>query len=137
PCFIHSSAAGEFYGFPWRDGLKLAQHYGAPELSSPAEVDRTTSESDEERVRRFAASSLTVPLGNCLRRSVCLYTLTPDRHFLIDRHPQHENVVIAGGFSGHGFKFASVVGEVLADLAIHGKTALPIEMFRAKRFAKS
>ncbi len=49
-----------------------------------------------------------------------MYTLTPDRHFVIDGHPQYENVVYAGGFSGHGFKFASVVGEILADLAIDG-----------------
>lgn len=136
PCFIHSSAAGEFYGFPWRDGLKLAQHYGASEVASPTEVDRTTSERDELPPRQFAARALAVPLGSCLRRSVCMYTLTPDRHFFIDLHPQHDNVVIAGGFSGHGFKFASVVGEITADLATRGSTTLPIKMFHTTRFAQ-
>jgi sarcosine oxidase len=137
PCFIHSSTAGEFYGFPWREGLKLAQHYGANEVASPAEIDRTTSERDEEPLRRFAAQTLTAPLQSCLRRSACMYTLTPDRHFVIDLHPQHNNVVIAGGFSGHGFKFASVLGEITADLATQGATTLPIKMFRATRFASA
>jgi sarcosine oxidase len=138
PCFIHTSPAGEFYGFPQIDGqgLKLAPHHNTNEVSSSAEIDRTTSERDEEPLRSFASKWLTVQLGRCLKRSVCMYTLTPDRHFVIDRHPQHDNVVFAAGFSGHGFKFASVVGEILADLAINGTTTLPIKMFRASRFAK-
>ncbi len=138
PCFFLTSSAGEFYGFPQIDGqgLKLAPHHCAQEVSSPTEIDRTTTERDEEPLRSFASEWMTVPLGRCLKRSVCMYTLTPDRHFVIDRHPQHDNIVFAAGFSGHGFKFASVVGEILADLAISGTTALPIQMFRAARFAK-
>ncbi len=138
PCFFHTSPAGEFYGFPQIDGqgFKFASHHIKNEVSTPAEVDRATSEHDEDELRRFASEWLTVPLGRCLKRSVCMYTITPDRHFVIDLHPQHDNVVIAGGFSGHGFKFASVVGEILADLAIDRSTALPIKMFRASRFAK-
>jgi len=138
PCFIHTSAAGEFYGFPQIDGqgLKLAPHHCAKEVSSPGEINRATHEHDEMELRRFASVWLTEPLGRCLKRSVCMYTLTPDRHFIIDRHPRFENVVFAGGFSGHGFKFASVVGEILADLAINGATAQPIKMFRAGRFAQ-
>ncbi len=66
------------------------------------------------------------------RASTCIYTLTPDRHFLIDVHPEHPQVVFAAGFSGHGFKFASVVGEILADLAERGRTDRPIEMFRVR-----
>jgi sarcosine oxidase len=66
---------------------------------------------------------------------VCTSTLTPDRHFLIDLHPGHGNVALAAGFSGHGYKFAPVVGEVLADLAEHGRTRWPVGMFRAGRFA--
>jgi sarcosine oxidase len=63
-----------------------------------------------------------------------MYTLTPDRHFLIDHHPEYPQVLFATGFSGHGFKFASVVGEILADLAIKGKTKHVIEQFRLARF---
>ncbi len=72
--------------------------------------------------------------GPSRRASVCIYTLTPDRHFVIDLHPDHANVALATGFSGHGFKFASVVGEILADLADKGHTDLPIGMFCIKRF---
>jgi sarcosine oxidase len=61
--------------------------------------------------------------------------LTPDRHFVLDLHPDHPNVALAAGFSGHGFKFASVVGEALADLAETGRTGLPVGMFRVGRFA--
>ena len=66
---------------------------------------------------------------------MCLYTLSPDRHFIIDRHPDSERVVFAAAFSGHGFKFAPVVGEVLADLAEHGRTDWSIGLFRLDRFA--
>ena len=73
--------------------------------------------------------------GPCNRRSVCIYTLTPDRHFILDVHPEHPNVAVAAGFSGHGFKFAPVVGEVMADLVETGRTAHPISRFRLTRFA--
>ena len=63
-----------------------------------------------------------------------MYTNTPDEHFIIDRHPAHRNVVLACGFSGHGFKFCSVVGEILADLALVGETAQPIDLFALRRF---
>jgi sarcosine oxidase len=63
-----------------------------------------------------------------------MYTVTPDAHFVLDRHPEFSNVVIGAGFSGHGFKFASVVGEVLADLALEGETRNPIGFLRLDRF---
>jgi sarcosine oxidase len=65
----------------------------------------------------------------------CLYTNTPDSHFVIGRHPRHERVSVACGFSGHGFKFASVVGEILADVATRGKTELPIQFLSPERFS--
>jgi glycine/D-amino acid oxidase-like deaminating enzyme len=71
------------------------------------------------------------------RVDVCIYTLTPDRHFILDLHPEHANVAIAAGFSGHGFKFSSAVGEIMADLVESGKARLPIEMFQLGRFAKT
>ena len=64
---------------------------------------------------------------------VCLYTNTPDEHFLIDRHPSAPNVLLAGGFSGHGFKFASVVGEILADLITTGSATPQADFLRASR----
>ena len=65
---------------------------------------------------------------------MCIYTLTPDRHFFVGLHLEAEGVAVAAGFSGHGFKFAPVIGEVLADLALAGRTDWPIELFRPGRF---
>jgi sarcosine oxidase len=73
--------------------------------------------------------------GGWLGSKPCLYTLTPDEHFVIGRHPEHAEVVIACGFSGHGFKFAPVVGEILADLALAGQTRHDIALFDPARFA--
>jgi glycine/D-amino acid oxidase-like deaminating enzyme len=69
-----------------------------------------------------------------LNFAVCLYTLSPDRNFIVDRHPECSQVSFAAGLSGHGFKFASVLGEVLADLAIDGRTSLPVEFLSCRRF---
>jgi sarcosine oxidase len=139
PLYIADTPLGHYYGFPMLDvnGIKMAQHYGAPELSGPEAVDRTATPADEENGRRFLREFLPAVNGPLRRASVCIYTLTPDRHFAIDLHPEHPNVAVAAGFSGHGFKFASVVGEILADLAEEERTQLPIGMFRLKRFASS
>lgn len=135
PIFIADTPDGTFYGLPAlsADGLKVARHYGAPELRDPSEVVRTVSSDDEAPVRRFLRAHLPAADGPLRRASVCIYTLTPDRHFLIDVHPEYPQVVFAAGFSGHGFKFASVVGEILADLAERGRTDHPIGMFRLAR----
>jgi sarcosine oxidase len=139
PIYIADTPDGAFYGLPSlnADGLKTARHYGAPELHDPSEVERAVSADDEETVRRFLRAHLPGADGPVRKASVCVYTLTPDRHFLIDVHPEHPQVAFAAGFSGHGFKFASVVGEILADLAESGRTAWPIEMFRLARFQRT
>lgn len=131
PIFIASTEAGHFYGLPMIDGsgVKIARHYGAPELLSPDEIDGTPRPEDEGPVRDFVRRTLPTADGPVRLASVCRYTLTPDRHFVIDRHPGHANVALAAGFSGHGFKFAPVVGAMLADLAMNGETAWPRELF--------
>jgi sarcosine oxidase len=136
PIFIADTPDGPFYGLPAMDanGLKVARHYGAPELSDVSAVERSVRDEDEEPVRRFVREHLPAADGPRRKASVCVYTLTPDRHFVLDLHPEHANVVLAAGFSGHGFKFAPVVGEILADLAEAGRTGWPIEMFRISRF---
>jgi len=75
--------------------------------------------------------------GDLLSATTCMYTNTPDGHFVIDRDPRHSNVILASPCSGHGFKFASVIGEVLADLACDGRTRHPIDMFRLGRFKQA
>jgi sarcosine oxidase len=139
PCYCVDTPEGFFYGFPMIDslGIKVARHYGADELRDPSAVDWKLDRDDAPPLRRFLQAHLPAVDGAMTRGSVCMYTLTPDRHFVIDLHPRHANVAVAAGFSGHGFKFASVVGEILADLAEHGRTALPIEMLRARRFVSA
>jgi sarcosine oxidase len=137
PIFLAEVPEGPFYGLPVIDGrgLKVARHYGAPELQSPEEVERAVRPADEPPVRRFLDAHLPGVNGPLRYGQTCIYTLTPDRHFLIDLHPQHRNVAVAGGFSGHGFKFASVVGEILADLVESGRTRWPIGMFSFARLS--
>jgi sarcosine oxidase len=136
PIFLAETEQGNFYGLPAIDGrgLKVARHYGAAELKSAEEIDRAVTSSDEASVRPFLDSHIPDANGPLMHAQTCIYTLTPDRHFLIDRHPQFQNVAFAAGFSGHGFKFASVVGEILADLVDAGSTSLPINLFKCARF---
>jgi sarcosine oxidase len=137
PTYIIDADGAHYYGFPVLDarGLKVARHYGAAELTSPAELDRTVTSADEAPVRAFLDRYLPAATGPRRHGSVCIYTLSPDHHFIIDRHPEHANVALAAGFSGHGFKFAAVVGEILADLIETGRASLPIEFLRIGRFA--
>ena len=86
-------------------------------------------------MRDILARTLPGLNGDLLQAVTCMYTNTPDGHFIIDRHPRHPQVILACGFSGHGFKFASVVGEILAELATYGHTRHPIELFRLARFS--
>jgi sarcosine oxidase len=138
PIFIADVPGGPFYGLPAIDhfGLKIARHYGAPELPNPDGVDWHPTDADVPPVRAFLDQYLSGAVGPMTKAQVCMYTLTPDKHFVIDLHPRHPQVAVACGFSGHGFKFAAVVGEVLADLADRGATEHPIGMFSATRFAQ-
>jgi sarcosine oxidase len=135
PIYLADTPAGTFYGLPAVDdrGHKVARHYGAPELARPHDVDRTVTDADEAPLRAFIREHLPAADGPRRDASVCLYTLTPDRHFVIDRHPEHANVVFAAGFSGHGFKFAPVVGEMMADLAETKTPDARTDLFRVRR----
>ena len=137
PIFLADVPGGPFYGLPVIDGrgLKVARHYGSPELLNPDEIDLALRPDDELPVRDFLNSYLPQANGSLRFGQVCTYTLTPDRHFVIDLHPEYANVAVAAGFSGHGFKFSSVIGEILADLTESGRTDWPIGMFRFGRFA--
>jgi sarcosine oxidase len=127
-----------YYGVPSLEpGItKLAEHTSGDPVD-PDFVDRELREDDMRPVQSFARSMLKGIELEPVRSSVCLYTLTPDRHFVIDRHRDFGNVAFACGFSGHGFKFAPVVGEALADLATNGTTALPIGFLQNRWPAES
>jgi sarcosine oxidase len=124
------------YGFPLVEGspgLKSA-HHGPETPVDPDRVARDPQPGDVESFKPALAKFLPDADGPVLAMRVCLYTNSPDHHFIIDRHPEHERVTLACGFSGHGFKFASVVGEVLADSALMGASALPVQFLRLSRF---
>ena len=144
PGFLFERPDGVFYGFPSimeRIGnpsyggrmMKIAEHSGGQTVADPLVVDRDVHPADTEPIARFLASHLPGVDPAPARHSVCMYTLTPDRHFIVDLHPDHPNVVIGCGFSGHGFKFTPVLGEAMADLATHGRTELPIGFLSVRR----
>ena len=127
---------GNWYGFPVHGipGFKLGKfrHLGEPmDLNSS---DRVPNEADEALLRRFTEKYFPRAAGPTMALKVCFFTNTPDEHFIIDAHPQHESVIIAAGFSGHGYKFCSVVGEILAELALDGEAKLGIAEFGLGRF---
>lgn len=135
PTYFFEMANGTFYGFPTFDGasIKLAEHSGGQTVSDPLTVDRDCHESDLIRLRNFLEHQMPSVPTNPVKHSICLYTMSVDQHFVIDRHPQWGNVVFAAGFSGHGFKFCPVIGQALADLTLDGTTSLPIEFLGCKR----
>ncbi|GAB4138880.1 MAG: N-methyl-L-tryptophan oxidase [Planctomycetaceae bacterium] len=135
PAFFYELGEGEFYGFPSLEGseIKVAQHTGGQTVSNPAMVNRDILPEDLPPIQKFLANCLPGVNTNPLRHSVCMYTRTPDCHFIVDCHPEHKNVVIGAGFSGHGFKFTTVLGEAMADLAMNGKTDLPIDFLSLSR----
>jgi len=134
PVYIVEDTDRIFYGFPYIEGqgVKVAGlHFGDP--ADPDTLDRTPSADDEERVRGWLRRR--VPLANGERRDakVCMYTNTVDSHFVIDNLLEDSNVVVASACSGHGFKFASVIGEILADLVLDGETEHPIGFLSSER----
>ncbi len=138
PCWaIEDSDQSVFYGFPIQPshpGLKLARHFPGP-ATDPESLDRNGATiADEESFRPGLRRFLPQGDGPTLAMAICMYTMSPDSHFIVDAHPAHPNVSIACGFSGHGFKFAPVVGEIMADLVEHGRTDLPAGFLGLGRF---
>jgi len=127
-----------YYGFPHlsQPGVKAGRHHNG-DWCDPDTVDRAVNAHDEGLVRAFFARHIPALNGEVVDRFVCLYTTTRDEHFIIDRHPVHANVVYAGGFSGHGYKFAAVVGEMVADLALTGETMPAAAFLRGERVGVS
>ena len=135
---------GALYGFPALDttefgppaGLKFAWHH-AGDPADPDAVNRNVTEKEiRELVDRVAKYIPALKNAKLNTVKTCLYTNTPDEHFILDHLPGTKGKVsVAGGFSGHGFKFVSVVGEILSQLALQGKTDLPAEFLSLKRFS--
>ncbi|MFN2317240.1 MAG: N-methyl-L-tryptophan oxidase [Gemmatimonadales bacterium] len=126
-----------WYGFPdLGDGPKVAQHQGGA-VTTAEKLDRVVSESDSEPCLAFLESALPALSGGITDAQVCMYTNTPDEHFILDRHPDCPAVLLASPCSGHGFKFAPAIGEILADLAMDRPPAFDLAPFTLSRFARS
>ncbi len=136
PIYILDVPEGMYYGFPALpgDGLKFGRH-DLGEACTPETARREVTGDEVEALRSVLDRYLPGAAGAVKRTLTCLYTLTPDRNFILDRHPKHGQVAYGCGFSGHGFKFASVIGEILADLAIDGSTMHPIDFLSASRLS--
>jgi monomeric sarcosine oxidase len=134
PIFIAETETGSIYGFPMYvgSGLRIANHSGG-ERTSPDGVDRTVRETETSDVLPFARRYLRGVTDRVVDSAVCLYTMSPDEHFVVDRHPEWPRVVLGAGFSGHGFKFATAIGEILASLALD-PSSQPLPLFAIDRF---
>jgi sarcosine oxidase len=141
PIFIWEPDDGNmFYGFPAQDddrGVKAAFFRAGGAPTDPETIDRQVSEEESDFLRDYLAEHVPDLAGRCLDARACMYTNTPDEHFVISAHPDHPQVTIACGFSGHGYKFCSVVGEILADLATEGSTRHPIDLFSPARLDRA
>lgn len=135
PTFLYELPHGCFYGFPSinADGLKCGEHSGGERVLDPLNDERSLDERDQQRVTQFVSEYLPGVSPQFHSRSVCFYTMSPDENFIVDRHPQHANVCFAAGLSGHGFKFTGVLGQVLADWTLEGKTKLPVDFLSQSR----
>ena len=134
PCFFYETPYGVFYGFPRTDdgGMKFAEHSGGTFAENPDTLDRSLDPLELANAVRFLKENLPGMSDQLLSYKTCMYTMTPDENFILDLHPQFKNVAFAAGFSGHGFKFSSVIGEVLTDLAMTGNTSHPIDFLRTR-----
>lgn len=135
PAFATASSIGEIYGFPIfrRPGIKMADHLGG-DTTTAQTVDRIARDDEAQSCIDLARLAMKGVSDRVLHGVVCMYTRTPDEHFIVDRHPTAPNVVLAAGFSGHGFKFTPAIGEQLANLALDSD-ARPFDLFRVNRFA--
>lgn len=136
PVFLVDVEEGSYYGFPVHDvpGFKFGRYHHLGEAIDPDDPDRTARPADERLLRAFAARYFPDGAGPTVMLRACIFTNSPDEHFLIDRLAEAPQVCVAAGFSGHGYKFCSVVGEILANLAIDGGTRHDIGLFRLDRF---
>ena len=136
PIFFIDTPEGQFYGLPSIDGktIKVAEHTGGETITDPSFVDRINLQHDEASVSSFVSKRLAHVKSCPCRAAVCMYSMSPDGHFLFDRLTDMP-LVVAGGFSGHGFKFASVLGEAASELIHYGKSSLDVDFLSAKRFS--
>ena len=139
PVFIRQSEQfGDVYGFPTLDGVsvKVGRHH-AGDFTDPDHIRRRVDEGDVDPLRLMTATFMRGVSGHVTRTITCMYSNTPDHDFVIDFSPHDKRVLVLSPCSGHGFKFAPVIGDIAADLVCDGKTKRDISRFSAARFAPS
>jgi monomeric sarcosine oxidase len=136
PIFIADGPLGSVYGLPsfGGPGIKVGNHSGGEE-TTPELANRAVGAEETEEVLPFVRPSLPLVSDRVIESAVCLYTMTPDHHFIVDRHPSYPNLAFGAGFSGHGFKFAPAIGELLVDLVLSSRTQ-PFPRFAVSRFSR-
>lgn len=129
---------GNFYGFPEQasEGVKIGKFRHRKENVDPDAIDRSITPADEA-VLTWVDRYLAHPIGPPIGYKTCMFVNSPDEHFIVDVLPEHSNVVVAAGFSGHGFKFCSAIGDILADLSMQGATSHDTQLFKLARPALS
>ena len=135
PIFIIEAPEGLFYGLPIYGvpGLKVGKYHHFHQHSGADAVDRDVHPEDERALRAVLARCFPDANGPTLAMKTCIFTNTPDEHFILDRLA-HQPVCVAAGFSGHGYKFCSLIGEIMADLALDGGTKHDVSPFQLARF---
>ena len=137
PIWIYEPDDGNmFYSFPAVDGtdtVKVAFFRADGTPTDPNTIDREVHKDEVDFIRRYLGRHVPALDGDLVGARTCMYTNTPDRHFVVSAHPDHPQVAVAAGFSGHGYKFCSVIGEILADLTIEDGTGHPVDLFSPAR----
>ena len=136
PVFNAYFDEGRYYGFPvfGIPGFKVGRYHHLEEVIDPDSEIKTVTGEDEAVLRSAVERYFPQANGTTMTLKTCMFTNTPDEHFIVDVLPGNSQVVVAAGFSGHGFKFASVIGEILSDLAINGETEHNIDLLKIDRF---
>ena len=136
PVFNAYFDEGRYYGFPVYGipGFKVGRYHHLEEVIAPDFAIKTVNSEDEAVLRSAVERYFPKANGTTMTLKTCMFTNTPDEHFIVDLLPANSQVAVAAGFSGHGFKFASVIGEILADLAINGETEHNIDLLKIDRF---
>ncbi len=136
PIFVLESPVGNFYGFPDNrgEGFKIGKfHHLRQQVPDPDAMDRECHPEDEAVLREGIEAFCPRANGPTRRMTACIFTNSPDGHFILDRHPDDENVFVAAGFSGHGFKFCGVVGRIMADFALERPQPWDLSPFGLKQ----
>jgi glycine/D-amino acid oxidase-like deaminating enzyme len=135
PCFAYDLKEGFFYGFPEKNGLiKVALHKALGRVLDPSHEQREVTQEEGRLVREFVGNYLKNVASEPVKSALCFYTMSSDQHFILDKLKNCPGAYWAGGFSGHGFKFSSLIGKALSEWVVNGQTSFPIGFLSSKRF---